>query len=179
MYSFRLNLSPLRFSLHLSLSHFYVLLSALLSIYVTFSLSPTASIHLCPHSPSLKSFLLYHCHAPHCFSPPCVSLFPFLPTETLLSLCLFILFSGISCLSNICLLGFVLLRTFSNFLSVPQQHVHQVWIIPSLQLFSFLLPVIIFSPSCTSFLPPLPLSVLLFLDEHYADGSWVWMLMSC
>lgn len=42
-------------------------------ISVTFPLSPTASIRLCPHSASLKSFLLYHCHAPDCFSLPCVS----------------------------------------------------------------------------------------------------------
>lgn len=74
-----------------------------------FPLSPTASIHICPRSPSLKSFLLYHCHAPRCFSPPRVSLFS-LPT--LLSLCLFVLFSSLLNLPNIfrqaCFLSFQL-----------------------------------------------------------------------
>lgn len=92
---------------------FYVLLSTLPpSISVTFPLSPTASIHLCPCLPSLESFLLHHCHAPHCFSPPCVSSFSFLPTETPFSLCLFVLLSSLLCLSSIFLPVFF----FLNFL---------------------------------------------------------------
>lgn len=49
------------------------------SISVTFPLSPTAPIHLCPCLPSLQSFLLYHCRAPHCFSPSRVPFLSCLP----------------------------------------------------------------------------------------------------
>lgn len=58
--------------------NFYVLPSTP-SISVTFPLSPTAPIHLCPCLPSLQSFLLYHCRAPHCFSPSRVPFLSCLP----------------------------------------------------------------------------------------------------
>lgn len=85
---------PLCFSLHRSLSHFLCpSLNSPSSISVTFPLSPTAFIHICPRSASLESFLLYHCRAPRCFSPPHVSL---LPTETPLPCACLSSFSSLS-----------------------------------------------------------------------------------
>lgn len=92
---------PLFFSLHFSPSHFLCPPSNSLPPSLSLFLSPTASIHICPRSPSLESFLLYHCRAPCCFSPPRVSLFPVLHTETLLFLCLFVLLFSLLSLSSI------------------------------------------------------------------------------
>lgn len=83
--------------------------------FIFYVLPLTPSLHLCHFpsllllpfiSPSLESFLLYHCRAPRCFSPPRVSLFSFLPPETLLSPCLFVLFSTLLSLSSIFRPGF-------------------------------------------------------------------------
>lgn len=68
------------FSLHCSLSRFFMSFPQLPpSIPATFPLSPTAPIHLCPCLPSLQSFLLYHCRAPHCFSPSRAPVLSYLP----------------------------------------------------------------------------------------------------
>lgn len=88
-------------SLSLSLSYFLCPLPNSPLNLCHFLPSPTASIHICPRSASFKSFLLYHCHAPCCFSPARVSLSSFLPPETLLSLCLFVLLSILKRLPDI------------------------------------------------------------------------------
>lgn len=54
-------------SVSFSLTHFLCPSSSSPLHLRHFPVSPTDSIHMCPRSPSCKSFLFYHCHAPHCF----------------------------------------------------------------------------------------------------------------
>lgn len=97
-------------------------------------------------------------------SPPLVS---FLSTETRLSLCP--LFQSVkrfpACFFN-----------FSNFLNnmpikLNNSLSHSLSFFPS--------PVIISTPPSPPFFPLRASPPSLFSDEHAADGSWAWMLMSC